>query len=368
LIIANKNSIFSEQDGQKQIAAPDKIFLGRNNDLFDLAENKDIQEVILKYRQQTVYEALCVLYVAITRAKHAIYLYTAKDKETLSLGNILKNALWEWEDKEKTRQVVDGENIKRHVWGYADWKTESELQQAAVVKCQELSNIKSHHNVAEENTFSQLPSNMGIRTKNLQIISPSSLAVQNKVNNTVNTCDTAHATDYGSIMHLFLEQIEWLEDFKLTTAELLEKAKNWGNIYDKARNQELILTVCNDFFAYIKSDEGLKLFSNEERKKETGFKNAKVYNELPIMYLNEKKSELIKGRIDRCVVYFNETIAKPELVEIFDYKTNTALTPEDKQEKNKIYQPQLDCYKEALSKLTNQEKTNCKIEAKLVFI
>jgi ATP-dependent exoDNAse (exonuclease V) beta subunit len=402
LNIANKDDIFAlDANGELQITVPDKVFIGRDKELFKLSVNSDIHKVIANYKTLVLYEALCLLYVAITRAKHGLYLYTTQkiaansksanskteDKKTnLTFANILKSALQEWQDKNQSFRISEEQTsttkLIKWIWGIEDWQTEKELVAQSTKNC--LIDLQSEKTATQcekiNSSTIKLESNTGIRTKNLELISPSQTVIKggfsaknitterSKQNAVI--CDVVNATAYGSIIHLFFERLEWLENFNYTPADLLSLAhiKGFGELEDTTRNKKLVEAVIDDFFKYINSDIGLKYFSSASRLQENGFKNAKIYNELPIVYWNKSKNELVSGRIDRCVIYFNTTLSQPGLVEILDYKTDVVSSLEEQVKKKKFYQPQLNCYQEAIYKLIKLDPETCPIKAEFLLI
>ncbi len=405
IIFANKKTIFANDDERDDysMSVAKRAFIGKPNlnigdkkkiDIYDYSEFDEIKKETTVYKQHVLYEALCLLYVAITRAKRAIYFYTinrnVKDDKSienikLTFAGILENALDNFNSSEK--EIVleksdvsfEDDDIMRISWGNKNWGENVKIVDNDVVYS--LNNdtlLPSYCNIKNYRACDGEKDNL-IEFKNLSIVSPSKLVGECCDNEVAETYKNKKIIDlqnnkrtdkmlFGTLVHFFFEQITWLGNFdvKKRKDELLYEAHEKFNL-NNGQTSQLIEQAYNHFEKYLNSENGKKIFSKDYIGTSQNKFNAVVYNEMQIAYLNEAR-EIVKGKIDRCVMYYadeNVETTKPILVEIFDFKTDEINSEQERLDKTDCHQPQLNCYKEAVRQLI---QCDCDITTELVFI
>ena len=263
----------------------------------------DLSEVQLQ-------ESLSLLYVALTRARRAIYAVISK----------LSKRDWQ-----KRKQIPVGEVIWRvlesdaqdgvYKAGCADWA--SKLAQQAPLPL-------------DNNTlplFNFKAKSVQLRPKRLVHVTPSQL--EGKGAAQLSDLFKARSVfSFGSHFHKFLESVEWLtEQELLSPSEFLTATAFAG-----AEQQELLP-------ALSRYNEVLAQVLNKQKFNQRYGTVLKVYRELPFSYAQE--AQLVSGIIDRVVLFGDE--ASPQAV-VFDYKTDRIAVGEIEQ-RAEFYRPQLEAYR-----------------------
>jgi ATP-dependent helicase/nuclease subunit A len=300
---------------------------------------------------QQVNDALCLLYVAMTRAKHALHMVIPcrKSKSHLKqLDGLLLQIIDEpqAQDPDKVVWTAEGSNPK--------WYKELSVT---------LENAKP----PEINKFTIQPP---IEDENFQghgvvTSSPSSLEGGGKVKISEQfDGKTNTGFSWGTVTHSWFEEIEWL-DGSLPTIESLiqsappEEAAVLGEITLRA--------AAENFLEAIESDVLKSLLTKPESK-------VSVFNEQTFAlrvpkgtdFANVSIHELtdLQGSIDRLVVHYNEA-GHPIRAEVIDWKTDS-YDAEEQEMKKHFYAPQLASYKLAASKLLGIDADQ--ISTTLVFV
>jgi len=230
--------------------------------------------------------------------------------------------------------------------------------------------VKAFSETPKEELFSlptiviQQPSNPFELGRGIAMSSPSSLEGGGKTNiNERFAGGTNEAFDRGTIVHRWLEDIEWLE--KLPTIQtLIETAPR-----DEAARfcEEGLLHIAQSVIHALQTNEIQQLLTKPEG-------DSKVYREQDFALrvaagtqlgkLSLREPTDIRGSIDRLVVYYDDS-GDPIRAHVIDWKTDS-YSPDERSEKIEHYAPQLSSYRLAAATLLGIDLSD--VSAYLVFI
>jgi len=293
-----------------------------------IPELKIIRE---QYQKDFEKELFNLLYVALTRAKKGLYLFTENRKITKGdkinkFLDVLIPALENAYDEDNTIIAKRGEQ---------DWYNKYPIieQEEKTVKKQ-FEKIKLKKKISRFRPYQ----------------TPSSLHV---INDIIFTSGNRKGKAKGTIIHALFEQIEWLD-------EKAAKDINYSDYLTFARkvsigfDDNFYKSVIDEFFDILKKEKIINLLTKPEEK-------CEVKNELHFAGIVDEK--LTNGTFDR-VVFFPDA-DRPVKVEIYDYKTDAVTTNEEIKSAVGNYKLQIECYRKAVEKGYNLGKE--KIHAKIVF-
>jgi len=300
---------------------------------------------------QQVHDALCLLYVAMTRAKHALHMVIPSRKSenhSKKLDGLLLQIIDEpqAQDPDKIVWTADG-SVSEWYETFSDTTQEDPPAQIGEVfiRPSREDEVCNCHGIASA--------------------SPSSLEGGGKVEISERFDGITNAGfSWGTIVHYWFEQIDWLEGDKPTIDALLESAPlQEASIL----GEEKLRAAADSFIKAIESDAIRNLLSKPTEK-------VSVFNEQPFAVRIEKGTHLsdielkehtdLQGVIDRLVVYYDDN-GRPTRAEVIDWKTDS-FDSSDGKDKQKHYAPQLASYRFAVAKLLGLQSKE--ISTVLVFV
>jgi ATP-dependent exoDNAse (exonuclease V) beta subunit len=279
------------------------------------------------------YEELCVLYVALTRAKFATHIVCSEPKTEPkgSARDLLIAALAQARDAAPQRTLAEETVSVLYAGGDPNWHA---ARPRPATTEEPLPSIPAVHRTR--------------RFPPLQRAMPSSAAEEgshgkSKTSLLFSRTSSAAAT-YGTKLHAIFEAIDWIDG--LAPGELEEAV---AARIDPAAPVEV--QVQDEVLAALREPAIASLFRRAN------------FGPNPTLW-REKRFEIIlngawvSGTFDRVVL-------TSERAWIFDFKTNRVATPEQIAEARNSYQPQLAVYREALSRLSGIPTGA--IETRLIF-
>ena len=277
-------------------------------------------------------EELSVLYVAMTRAKHALYCITSpppSKSQTLSASSIVRSALLKGEE-----EFLE--------WGERDWWNGLS---------RDSDSTKMRNKSIPLKMGKKIEKKLSKKARRYPIINPSSNLYQNKENakNLLNI-HNREAKIKGAAIHHLLAQISWLEEGKIEKFEC-KKLLEGFHLNDKTHR-----AVVEKFSSIIKSSNLSSIFSKQHYNK---LGELQLYRELPFTVFAEDK--LINGQFDRVLTIKN--VGEPLEVIIFEYKTHEISDDSQKEELLEKSSRQVDLYKSSAASYfsTNKENISLKI-------
>ncbi len=321
----------------------------------------DIQAMFAAATDQSVSEALCVLYVAVTRAVHALHIIvrpskSSEKKLTKTYAGLLRAALTD------QQQAKPDTVLFEH--GDPEWFRHSgETLTPIPARPSDTAPLDVRLAPTEER-----------RTRGLDRASPSGLEGGSRVKlaDVLATDEGATARERGTLIHAWFEQIEWIEDGRPDEALLRRVA---------AEHPPLPITVDVLLRQFGEMLDDLMVARTLSRNaydslKDLGLADS-VASELEgrplrLEVANERKfavrdgNTVLSGFIDRLVlIYAGDQLVAADIV---DYKSD-ALPDNDAAAlaaKIEHYRPQLAAYRTAVATMTGLDEE--RISARLLFV
>lgn len=313
------------------------------------------QKLFRENDEQDVAEAMCVLYVAVTRARHALHMIVAPsdDREkTLhkTFAGLLRASLTKG-------GLLDPEQIAYET-GDPEW-----FKQPGVKHARSAAQV-----AAESESLPPLEVRLAPpparRRRGLQRVSPSGLEggthVRLSESSGKDGGDRAVALARGTLIHAWFEQVKWIGDGAPDDDRLREIAAGMVGLVLTAQDIDRALA---DFRSMIARPAIVACLARTAYQSLGGDKLV-VENERDIAVRDG--DELLVGSIDRLVtVYRNNRLVAADIV---DFKTD-AVAADDRQtlaSKKDFYQPQLSAYRKAVRRMLGDE--SLPVSARLLFV
>lgn len=293
-----------------------------------------------------IHEMLCTMYVALTRAKHAIHMIAKPNQYSgrkSAAGMIMSALKLDYIGSKDTRA---GEVLWETKHG--NWDTEEEVVEATTSEPKPLGKIKFAAPTANRNLPWESPSG---REGN-QTFSLGKLLQQE---------DNRDARLFGSLIHACFEQIEWLEDGTPGIELLKEKL----TLVESATPNQ-IQDAIEKFQKFIKQPNTASLLKRQQYQIDLfhSYDELKVDNERAFeVHLG---NSILNGFIDRLVLLVKN--GKVTGADIIDFKTDSiSLDSADHlTQKIEVYKPQIRSYRDAVSAIYDLNPQD--VSARLLFV
>jgi ATP-dependent exoDNAse (exonuclease V) beta subunit len=303
--------------------------------LQDLLDDQT-QSAFNLWEKERVEESLSLLYVAITRAKHALYLFVpgtriGRSENSTSWYQILCQTL--------APKAERGDQRVLYEHGDATWaSSDAKPSHPAVVSGP----------VRDAITFRPATPK---RLRGLERIAPSRRTDGGivRIRNLLER-ESASGRNVGTLVHAWFALIDWLDNGAPTREQLRTEAMR----VLRQSNSELATSVdrlIEQFQATLQKPEISQALSRHDRREP-----RKVETERAFAVLDG--DHLLHGSIDRLVRYSDSA-------EILDFKTDTIANEQAIMDKAEEYRPQLESYRRAASLMYRLPEN--KIRIALVF-
>lgn len=307
-----------------------------------------LAEMHARWRRREIGEQLCLLYVAMTRARRHLEMIIhprPKPELPLTYAGLLRGALGAADSPAAADSVPWEDGIER--WAASGDRARpappTMLQQTPVVVRLKPADASSLRHLARR--------------------SPSSLGAGYTVDLRAHlSLAGAQAAERGRLFHAWFELIEWLDDGVPGVSALLEAARRLGTQTDvsghlrdfrecltRARLRDLLSKE-----SYIRAwGKDLQLIVHRERA--FAGRDADPQSGL---------SSLLTGRLDRLVIGARD--GKPFAAEIVDYKTDAPGTQTDAADLARAYSPQMRAYQRATARMLGLDHKDVSVKLALV--
>jgi ATP-dependent exoDNAse (exonuclease V) beta subunit len=373
--------VFLPELEQRLIGQPDRFVAGRPgpteavNAVCRLADKHvrqffppELQELFDDDMCLEVSEALCVLYVAMTRAVHALHLIVAPAKvneKTMpkTFAGVLRATL------AAGKPALGGAVL--YEYGDAEWWKASRGKNESPAGSK-LANDSSA--VPEARPAVKLAPVVKTRERGWERVSPSGLEGGTRIAVAKVLAEKSPvALGIGTLFHAWLAEIEWLDEgapseavLKRVAARLrgnsaLSAEQLAGHIV-RFREQlaaSAVAEVLSRRFYDSPATMGLKLKAWPGGKVEVVAKRERAF-------ALQQEERLLTGSMDRLVIVRSE--GKAVAADVVDFKTDELVAGDQKTlaEKVEFYQPQMEAYRGAAAELLGIEAA--RIGARLVFL
>ena len=311
-----------------------------NKDLQPLLPRK-FQEMFAAYDRQQIGEALCVLYVALTRPVHALHMIIAPSRENeksipATAAGVLRAALTDGRRAEPYATLYENGDL---AW----------MEQFVPIEAQA---------PAAESTplIIRLAEREGAAGRGLETQSPSQLEGGPRIDLAERLqLDRSAAMDWGTAMHACFEQITWLDD-GLPNEELLQR-----KLQALQLPQTNVAAVIGRFRRALEKPDVRALLSRSAYEPQL---TPRVWNERT--FVVRREDTILRGTFDRLVVLFEGD--RPVSADIIDFKSDSldAADPAAVEGKKELYRPQLEAYRSAAAQLYGL--ADDRIATRLVFV
>jgi len=298
-----------------------------------VAESDEVlRKELQRHEEEKSFEALCVLYVAMTRARHAMYMIVDRPKPTSTAYPSAQFLL----DQLEKHGVEGGDppttfgdqpahcHFARGEWGW--YLSTSELEAAPAHEVQapvRKRDASARARPARAVTWRSVPGNPF-------------------------TDRAADRLELGSAIHNLFERVEWLPE--ANPIQAIELWKETAPFPDDVRE-----AAANHFRTACEARAVQELFAEPPA-------GAIVWRERAFLVMLEEG--LVSGRFDRVVVDADDD-GVARRASIIDFKSDSVDGSEDLSRQAESHRSQLHLYRRALSKLLPLEET--KIDCLVVF-
>jgi ATP-dependent exoDNAse (exonuclease V) beta subunit len=325
----------------------------------------ELQPMFAQWSDSLIGESLCVLYVAMTRAVHAVDMIIApskinENKWPKTFAGILRGALAPGRSAEPQTllyQHGDIEWLKKPA-GFAALAGRATPEGGASA-------------AADAERLEIKLQASGRRRRGLDYRTPSELEHAETVDLRRRLrLETVPAMTRGSILHAWFERIGWLEDGVPSDAELLRIAGNLATadidlVAELDRFRRMLAQPAVAAALSRRSDDG-DAYAGFSTKIRTELSGPSVIRELKRerSVVVREDDALVSGTIDRLTLCSRD--GRLVAADVLDYKTDAVVSPGEIAERAGIYRPQLEAYRRAVSSLTALPLE--RISARLLFV
>lgn len=322
----------------------------------------EFQEAFRNDDRRKIRESMCLLYVAVTRAAHALHIIAScgEKPKNKTVGGVVLATMSEVEEPTPGIVYQAGDELwfenpmftkSQETDDDADAQADAEkLQQslrrfyrpAAKAKAKTKAKAKAHNSVRP-----------GIQSRRgVQTVTPSSPEAGDGVSLRkllgAESQSDATAMERGSLLHGCFECVQWLDQAVPSEDQLdqhLEKVAAGSVLKRKA---------IRDFFKAIETKSLANLLNFESYQKQYLLNFGDASNRMEVFterrfaatVQQAQRTELIQGVVDRLVlIYQNDRLVAADVI---DFKSD-AIKPEELSDKVALYRSQLSVYRQALS-------------------
>ncbi len=316
---------------------PDAVCLYRSESIQQLLPT-ELQQLFEQDIERRTHEALCLLYVALTRAVHAMYLLIAPhEKEPKkSFAGLLRASL--------TDDMLAPADAVLFETGNPDWDARRlGLRPDRVgTESQPTNRIRFAPPLPTPNRGWQRKapsSHESPTTRRLdELLRPRA----------------AHALERGTLIHTWFEQIEWLDAGRPSHEQLLAAARALPPLTIEPKD------LLPEFVTFLDKPAIAAVLSRESSPHRS--LTPCVLREHPFACRFDRT--LISGIIDRLVLW--STKNKIVAAELVDFKTDAITDQNSLEARVDTYRPQLDAYRQAVAQLFHIAASD--VTATLVFV
>lgn len=367
VILADLDGLIGGQPPGFVVHRPDPA--GKAEGICDYVNNhvrsllpKKIQSWFDEELNRSVAEAMCVLYVAVTRAVRSLWMITKPKGNERSLpktaAGLLRAALSDG------AASPEGETLFEI--GDPDWMLGERVTNVASPPQPELPPKLQKKAI-------QLAKHAGPRRRGLEFASPSGLEGGTKMKlDQVLQSGNQHALQVGTLIHAWFEQVQWLDSsvpddrllkqVALRIPDLDVDIESWLATFRTMLSQDAVKAMLSKS-TYLAGDLGDEPGLLRGRIKGRGIR-PEVFNEY--RFAIPFKGGILNGSIDRLVqMYEGKQIIGAEII---DFKTDQIDLSDPKSLRNKVdhYRPQIEAYQQAVATFTGLPLDQ--VGGRLVFV
>jgi ATP-dependent helicase/nuclease subunit A len=337
---------------------PDRVCIWRSQALLPMLP-KSLQEAFHQTRDRQITESLCLLYVALTRAVHALHLLAmpiTSSKLPRTFQGLLVAALTEDGTAEPETVLYES--------GDPEW------YHSVPGACDRITTTSETTEAVSQLSLQPMPDG---RRRGLTRKAPSRhdeqrLYIHTDPKQRTPTFDQVSPLVRGTVMHVWFEAVEWLDDTSRPDPLLLR-----DRVAGLALSESVLNALLPDFYAYLDKESVRQALAAEA----TGLRlqalissdsavslNMTVHNERSFAYLSD--NAVIQGSIDRLVLA--EHGGRIVAAEVLDFKTDRLFGDRKGwlRDRSEHYAAQLQEYRNAVTRCFDLRPAS--IATRLVFV
>ncbi|MFO0940843.1 MAG: 3'-5' exonuclease [Pirellulales bacterium] len=303
------------------------------------------QKAFENNKASSLFETLCVLYVAMTRARCALYMITHPSGKSYrqDYSSLLHSTLAEGEAK---NLAVQSES-EIFATGDQDWYKRLKAHSATLAEAESSSECKIDEAQSEmllQVRLKQDVANAPIR--GMRVTAPSQLTEAGETISLGDVFSIGYLVNsaYGKLIHALFEQAQWLDSFKIDLPTLRQIAV--AKMSPEELRHLVLSDVLEDFIGMLESSSVRAALSKSRYQRPMhGALPERVEVDTERNLSAMVDGSLVEGVVDRLVVLYKD--GKPYAAELFDFKVDafdpdmTLLWLEDRVEHHR---PQLELY------------------------
>ncbi len=314
----------------------------------------DLQQLFVEWETKAVADELCVLYVALTRAIHAMHMIVAPSREKenglpTTFAGIIRAGLT------PGGRLESGVTAYEH--GNAAWYAPAGRRPAPPPAMLPAPEIPAAAGAPDSSgLIVQVAASPPHAVRGLGRESPSSLEGGRHVDlRTRLRLGTTAALDRGSLFHAWFELIGWLGDGEPDEAALREAARTAA-------------LRCENLDEQIREFRGMlrqpAIRDSLMRPAASAARSTELWRERP--FVIRWDDALLAGKFDRVVI--TRDGSRVVGAEVLDFKTDTIPTDDPGRATvlTEHYRPQVDAYRKAVARLTGTDAS--RVSGRLLFV
>ncbi len=333
---------------------PDAVCLYRGESIQNLLP-PELQELFQQDLECRMHEALCLLYVALTRAVHAMYLLIAPhDKDPKkSFAGLLRASL--------TTDMLAPADTVLFETGNPDWDQRDDLRRAGGVSPP----VERDSDVAPSTGGLTPPARQEQHIRFAPLLPTPTRGLQRQAPSQHESPTTrrldelfrprvTHSLERGTLIHKWFEQVEWLDASRPTKEQLLAATSTLPPLTIEPQD------VLPEFFTMLDNPVIAAVLTRDQSPHHS--LTPRVLREHPFACRFDRT--LISGIVDRLVLWSSKN--KIVAAEIIDFKTDAIANQAALNARVETYRPQLDSYRQAVSQIFRLAMSD--ISTTLVFV
>jgi len=283
------------------------------------------------------FDALCVLYVALTRAKQGLYMITSfpgKTAKTLTSGSFLKMQLCgESKPKEGPPITIDGQEFTcLYETGERNWYMQGPSKERAIKDLEMLELSKS---------FNKQPS----RRSRLARISPSEEVQREQKASELFSNTYYESLEFGTAIHQLFQKVTWIDQ-----TEIEESIQDWQQ--RSLAEEDFKQRVTQQFRQTLTFEDVRQVLSRP-----TG--NIELWREKRFEIVMD--GQWVTGAFDRVMIE-RDANGNALSATILDFKSDEAEDDSSLKHIAERYRPQMLLYRKALSQILNLDRERISIQ------
>ncbi len=328
--------------GSDPCQAPDGVLRYMNAQLQAVLP-ADWQKAFALDKERGVNESLCLLYVAMTRARQALYMTTrpTSGKPLQSLGSLLQSTLGAGRAASESEAVLY--ELGTRQWYPPKGQPAADAQTAS----------KSPPATTEPSPIDLRTDAASAPVRGLRVAAPSILQATQHAIPLVRAFSVSHAVGatHGTLMHALFEQVEWLEEYEFNRDRLHRVAM--ASVEPEALRHVSLERLLSEFAEHLKLHSVRSALSRARYQQPLMGHvpdTVEIDNERMVSLIVDDK--LITGTIDRLAVLMKD--GRPYAAEIFDFKTDQLDSAQPKKwlkARVEHHRPQLEIYAQVVAEL-----------------